>query len=723
MIVHSLEFYNFLPFYERQQMHFDAEKDSDRPFTLIIAPTNSGKTTTIRALRFLFYNEINDGEEIGNYHKLVNHRAKLDCPANRNVEAWVKAEITWGDGEKVTFRRRIEAARVGDGMDSFSDAVEGQLERQVLDERTGHDFVTDDEFQDRIDLYAPRLLFNSFFFAGEPGEGHIDPTTASGAGLEDDIRRLFRMGAWQKARDALMKIQRGLSAVDAQRDDLQAAAENAFSAYQKAQDNLNECKNEILKLEDIIERDKRARTETYRKLLDSRPKGDAAEKFHKEAKVWEEKKTSARAQEKSTRADAENLVVEDCGKAFVLDGLKAVEREIAVLREQDLLPADVSKDFINKLLEKADKCICGRSLSQSEETAREEIKRHLELSLASNTSSALQGLAKSLESKSGAQVSSFEENENERAKRIEDNLNAEMNFSLAADDAERKAADFAKKVDEADIEESRRLNREHHKLEQKISADEQTVGNLKRHLSSLETSLKKRKEEYQEAKIRLPKDQQAATQLRELKSNKIQATLELLEETERLLKESLRESLQERVRDYYDGSVTDGSVAKIEHNLCPRIYRNEVVMTALGGGQKLMLQLAFVVALADLYREVRDLYKSLGLILRNSDHISLFADAPFAHAAQTYNEAIVNFLARTPSPQVVLLLHKQQWNAVENHLDGKVKQAFGYCLNTPKEVESSEEYEFELDGNSTSLLNPLKPGEEAFSEIVPITVS
>jgi hypothetical protein len=721
MIIHSLEFYNFLPFHDKQSMHFDVAGRSEQPFTLIIAPTNSGKTTTIRALRFLFYNEINERESIPTFHKLINHRAKLECGNGEAVQSWVRADITWGEGERVIFRRRIEAYRAGRGIDEFRDSVNGLLEIQTLDDRRGNDYEAQPSLQSRIDLFAPRLLFNSFFFAGEPGEGHIDPTRA-GTGLAREIEGLFRVGVWDEARRVLLDVQKGLASVEANQNSLQRAVDEAFSASQKALENVNNCKGEILNLNNSIDLCESLRYDLESKLLDQRPKGEAARGYAEEADAWESKYTREANKESTARADAEGLAITDCGTAFILGDLRTVDVQIARLREQDLLPADVSPDFINKLLNRSLKCICDRPLDHSHEEARNAIARHLELSLASKTSSDLQGLAEKLSSTDTPNQFQWEKVIVERVERMRVSLQQMQTSALDAADAAQKEKALRSKVNAADIEEARNLERALHQLKNRLKLETTQLGDRMRLLSSLESSYKNKQKDYQEAKIRLPKSERAATQRREAKSTMIQSALDLLAETEGILRNSLRSSLQERVRVSYDAAATDGSVARIEPNLCPKIYRNGAVVTALGGGQKLMLQLSFVVALAELYNEIRNVFGKLGLVLRNSEHLSIFADAPFAHTAQEYNEAIVEFLAKSPSPQVVLLMHKQQWLAVEALIKGRIRQVFGYRLHSPKNSQS-DEYVFEYMTHSTSLLNHIGSGEESFSEIISLPVS
>ena len=58
MIIKQLRFCNFLVFPGEQVIDLPAEKESN--VVVILAPNNTGKTSVIRALKFLFYGYLSE---------------------------------------------------------------------------------------------------------------------------------------------------------------------------------------------------------------------------------------------------------------------------------------------------------------------------------------------------------------------------------------------------------------------------------------------------------------------------------------------------------------------------------------------------------------------------------------------------------------------------------------------------------------------------------------
>lgn len=710
MIIHFLEFHNFLAFHGTHRLDLCTEKNAEQPFCLILAPTNSGKTTTIRALRYLLYGKLDD-KPLSIHHNLISHKEKLSCKSGKRVQASVSAKISFGDKEPMTIRRRVAATRTGEGVAAFSDS---ELEFEKLELLThGNEWRECRKALDSlVEKFAPSLLFNLFVFSGEPGEGRIDPTTTDSR-LIDDLHSIFRIRAWSEAEEQVRTMLASLNADTTNMDAAGRQVESAWQRYEAAKSALERTKSEIVDSESDANLKKDQILQLTVKLNSMAPLTARAGELEKEIGETEEELLAARSMAQSARDRLKELFSRSRGWPWLAKELVWMKEWIpAQLQDEPSVP----RDLIDWLIKKRKACLCGSQLSLRS-PQRAEVERWKEQGAISNNTRRLRDLAEDLIS-----------GDSDGPSIISVAIRRDMKSALKSyeeghpkiDDLQLKINRLKNERDQIDDLEAKRFRSELTRLNKDRDDLLQRIGNLNAKLPSLERNIASAREDYSTAKRALRKDDKQEILKREQRGAKLAAILELLGSSRQALKNYLVEGLQQRLSNHYDSAAADGSKAKVSTALTPRIERNGVPMTAIGGGQKLMLELGYVVAIADLYNEICRSLKELGLSLQASGEVSIFADAAFAHAADTYNQRIVEFLARSNSSQVILLMHTAQWNNVKTWVEPLVHRCYGYRLHSPQPPKEITEYLAKVQEHDLTLIKGLPANAESFTEIINI---
>lgn len=710
MVIHFLEFHNFLAFHGTHRLELLTERNAAQPFCLILAPTNSGKTTTIRALRYLLYGRLDD-TPLSIHHNLISHKEKLSCRTGNKAQASVSAKIRFGDREPITIRRRVAAARTGEGIEAFSDR---ELEFEALELLTHGNKWRDcrEELNKLVEKFAPSLLFNLFVFSGEPGEGRIDPTTTD-ARLIDDLHSIFRIRAWSEAENQVRSMIASLKADTSKMDSAGLKVNLALQKYEEAKALVEKTKSEIFDAESDANLKKDQSLQLTIKLNNLAPLTTRAAELEREINEAEKVVKTARNTVESSKDRLRELFARSRGWPWLGNELAWMKDWIpAQLQEEPSVP----RDLVDWLLKKRKSCICGTEL-RLKSPERAEVEKWKDQGGKSTSNRGLRDLAEDLIS-----------GDSDGPKVISGAIRREMRSALENfDENEPKIGDLQLKISQLEAERNRiddaaakDLRVKLTKLNSERDALLQKVGNLTARLPGYERSVVSTRDEYAIAKRALRTGDKDELQKREQRSFRLTALLELLVSSRQTLKNQLVAGLQQRLSDHYDSAASDGSKAKVSSSLTPRIERNGVPMSAIGGGQKLMLELGYVVAVAELYNEICRSLKDLGLALQASGETSIFADAAFSNAADTYNQRIVEFLAASNSSQVVLLMHTTQWNSVKTWVEPLVHRCFGYRLHSPQPPKQRTEYRAIVQGHDLTLIQELPANAESYTEILNI---
>jgi len=115
MIFERLTLHNFQAFQGTSTIAFPEPGDS-KTIVLVLGPNNTGKSTVLRALRFLFYGSLAKYSR-ENAWQLANRRARAAAPTGTNIGVWVEARLVIADKDPVTIRRELRVRRTGNPQD------------------------------------------------------------------------------------------------------------------------------------------------------------------------------------------------------------------------------------------------------------------------------------------------------------------------------------------------------------------------------------------------------------------------------------------------------------------------------------------------------------------------------------------------------------------------------------------------------------------------------
>lgn len=711
MLLHSLEFNNFMMFHGKHRMEFPCEKNVDKPFTLILAPTNSGKTTTIRALRFLLYGNL-DGKPLGRPDKLISHREKLGCNKGDKVEAWVHAKIKFGPDadQTITFRRRIHSTRTGAGIDGFDPGTIHLEELQLQGGGAGNIWKGNaSKIEALIRTLAPNLLFNLFVFAGEPGEGRIDPT-ATDAKLIDDLHRIFRIDAWKDTRRTVTQMLDSLQNIGRTNNQAELKVATAWQLVLRQQALHTEAVQKIADLKEEIPGLEERTLGLATKIASLAPLTEKAELLQKEVLKLESLIHDAEQEISRTKESLKQCFSSISRTIWIEPAVAEVIKWIPKhIVEKPEIPERIVRWLLDAKKNTSQQCICGTKLCPDGK-AHEALSSLLRDKDRASSSEALQFVLKNSQELSGAPHIS-------RIDKISSHLQFLDQTATSKEDSQKLIVPKRRELEQLQSSEAKDALLELTRVREALRTKNRELGAIENSLDGMKHRIQAAKDDHRRCKTALPKNQQAELARNEERARILQSLLDLVNLTEQRLKHYLVEGMQQRLTSNYDSAATDGSHAKVSGALTPTIQRNGVTMTAVGGGQKLMLELAYVVALADVYREICNSFEDSDIALPSAGDVSIFADAAFAHSADQFNEQIVKFLSRSSAKQVCLLMHKAQWNNVKQWLEPKVGRCYGFRLNSALDLSHSEEYKASVKDHHLDLFTKIAANEEPFTKI------
>ena len=96
-------------------------------------------------------------------------------------------------------------------------------------------------------------------------------------------------------------------------------------------------------------------------------------------------------------------------------------------------------------------------------------------------------------------------------------------------------------------------------------------------------------------------------------------------------------------------------------------------------------------------------------------------DSVFGQTQGDYKRGVAALLPEHMT-QLIMLLAGQQWDSnVELGIEGKVSNAYGFELVSPREDIDEEDYLFNFQGKKISLLSRADPGKQAYTVIRELT--
>jgi hypothetical protein len=699
MIFKQLKFRDFLVFSGEQSLDLRSERDNS--LVVILAPNNTGKTSVIRALKFLFYGDLADCNESTAY-RLLNDRTRARYPSGSELLGYVQATVEF-DGQSLTVQRTIRARK--SGRDQWlNPAIE--LSEVRFGVNTVHIPDRQGILQGRLKTMVPPTLFDAFYFKGEPLDGKL---LGGISGIRKSLESFLHEDAWQEAEKAAESLRGQLT------KELEKLTEK-HADYRKLLQDEELIQNHLRKLADS-EAESREQLEaaTIRWNEVSETLAQLGSASEAESQLAQLKQCSSRrdqARQSRDRADAEisRSVGHSKGIPFLFGAIPIARRILSALRDDNILPADVSERFVERVLA-APKCVCGQIHTTD---TREAWTRYKDKTLNVDLSRGLSDLLRSVDDNGSH---SYVQLANATAHRIGTLMTQRASACAELDEQERQIRDLEKQLANSPVEAIRGHTRTLSELANSRQHLQDVLTKTKSDAGFVRKNLERIKAEKDKAK---PAGAIAQKERQFNKTRDRAERLRLLIQTSReVLKRSFHKVLQDSVAEYYDSAATDGSKARISRaDLLPKIESNGQVHGNLGGGQSQLLALAYIVSLARLRKTLHEQMIEIGIGLGKVDDQSFFLDSPFNHMTDHYAHAIARFL-RGNARQVVLLMARHQWNLVKNIIEPELERVYAFQFQTfpsiyedlKKKDANLTDSTYQVGKHRLTLVAPLPDGE------------
>jgi len=701
MIFERITLHNFQRYRGENSIEFPAPGKASS-IILVLAPNNSGKTTILYALRFLFYGHL-AGYDRETAWNLATDLCRSTTPLGEDIEVWVEARVSIGGEPPITLRRSLQTRQISAGRWK----TEGPFLFHKKTDRPNEKFQVDADgsLQTQIDAAVPQELFSWFYFAGEPAEGKM--SHGNSRALVEPLKKAIQLRRWTDAIHTASAVHTSLKAK------LQKEAKNhgEYANLLNKKDLVSRSKSDVVSGLATVQREiqdlQRSYSDIDGECLRTSKKAEESQKLFQRLKDQELKRDRAAGTLDQANAEISSLISKSAGMPLLAPVLPAIEKRLEALRKANLLPADISKGFIERLL-RASNCVCGRVHDHG---AKEHLEAYLKKTLATHTNNDLVNLANALEGGQDSRVISL-------IARYPGDLSRQLGKKS---DAIRALADSKAAIEEltpqvkaSSIEEFNKLVRRREEISREFRAKEKSRDELEGRLRTQEDSLKTINADL--AKARPKRGAEEASKL----ENAIAIAERLvanLRKGQQQFQDAVYELLQERLRQHFDSTVTGGNRAKLDRDtLLPVIVDPaDNIVKNPGGGEMQVLSIAFVAGLAELRTKINADLKKAGLAGRLLGEQSFVLDSPFTSADHNYMRAIADFLPNK-APQLLVLLAKQNWpDTVREALEPHIASAYGVTLHTSADAHDASSFEFQIGKKSVSLRKELRAGETAYT--------
>ncbi|WP_193211129.1 AAA family ATPase [Luteolibacter marinus] len=663
-------------------------------FVVILAPNNTGKTTIIRALKFLLYGEL----PAGNPWELVNDRTRDGASIGDNVSAWVEARIRINDDDPITVRRSLTVRRIDD---RGRWVVEGPALHCKKSDNRGEKYYKDDGFiQSKITRAVPEDLFSWFYFHGEPAGGKMAHGGADG--LRESLQKVIQLQRWDDSERLAEKLAKKIESEIATEVGANREYQQIQSQLETVQNGLKKSKEDLRKCENLLSEgsDKLAALEARTDEL-AAAAAKAKDTLSAIRKLENSKATAEREADSAARGYRDR-VAKLGGLPFLQALFDTADIRLEGLRKKNLLPAEVSKPFIERLI-KQEACVCGRP---HDDAAILSLREYLKGALATQTNSDLLELSRQLDPANGAPFRQRLVGHSDEIRRLRE----------VEGSARRRASETARQLDEL------------HPPDDGELTDFESLLKDRRILSSKLENIRDKKKELEHTAT---KQEQAIKAYRNQLSSigggrrggkvpklneelgKAQNLLDAIREGKDRFEASVASVLKRHLSQLFDNAVTSGNTASISSRTFLPVIRTSrgTVEANPGGGEKQVLELAFVIALSELRREINQTVRAAGLGGNLLGPQSFVLDSPFTSVDPNYMRVIAEFLPGK-ARQMIVLVAKQNWHdTIREALEDHVTMAYAVTLHTSSAIKEPDAYRFVFRGKKHDLLVKL-PGKE-----------
>jgi DNA sulfur modification protein DndD len=710
MLVDWLELDNFECYYtpqgsDPQRLEFSFS-GKGRNLTFFVARNNSGKTTIIRALRFLFYGKVDEMQ-------VVNNKALSEIGVGEELTIAVRAKVQFDypQGPKpVTLERKIVAKRLAD--------VEGHLRvrecsrSMALTRRETASRNKDFhglEATEMVKEQLPEELFPFYFLDGENLKNRLGLGGQSfDKSMLNSIHGSLYYSLFEKAEiicsKAQQNINRELSKLTKKSREMEEIQGECDQAKRRESTSRDSCKKQSAEFDKSNEEYKRLE-DRYIELLKSESQSAKDE--------LEKSQQQERALLKDKQRYEDNIqekLSEVLPYAFMERAGSIADKVISSLHDRNIFPVNITEDLITELIDQQ-KCICGSSLVKGSaglktlEAYREQaIRQNMDEDLREVRSVVSKGsdfggsaLARLQKSRSGLEkdLAAY----NEKATHL------------------LKCQDHIRRMDRK-VEQGHDSALRDCLLQRNRARDKKDE--LQRIVQRLELDITRWKAELQRAEARYAKIAPAGgkvEQLLALNSN-LKRVGELIERSKKEIQNEIKSRLERHTEDIYEKISTDNSYAIIQPNLLPGI-RNEGQKQNQGGGQKKVLTMAYMVGLANVRKEIcSELRKHFYLKVTGDQ--CFFMDSIYSDMDIEYQRNVTEILPTFVKQLLILVAPQNCTEAVQEKLAGHVTAIYK-ALHYTSKVRGDDPKTVNLWGNTVNLVESLQDGL-AYSQLEKLEV-
>ncbi|HVZ16090.1 MAG TPA: AAA family ATPase, partial [Terriglobales bacterium] len=439
MIFHRLEISDFLVFKGKNTLTFPVT-DDEPSMVVVLAPNNSGKTTIIKALRFLLYGTRPPGE-------LCNHAAVDELRPGDRLNAWVGATVSVGN-RSYTFRRRIDARKTKDGASE----IENVILEQTQHDRGGYVYSPDQgEITRLLNSLVPEALFDFFYFQGETLADKLLQRSAHSS-IGEALATLLHHKQWIRAAEAVDAVHAKLAEDIQDLSEVDRAYADQLKLVTQLEEKVAQSTRESAEFEQTT-RDAAAEYESLgRQILDI----STGKSFEDVAKKLDQiRKEFIDAGNQTGRVETEiaQTIGDSRGLPFFHDAFGAARAVLDSMQRENLLPADVVEGFLQRILDHQ-RCLCGRSLNEHEAEARAAVEAYRTRALSQDVNAALLDLLDRLSPNVQRNFTKFAIS---AAQGLEDQLLRRKKLLLRSKELESQASTLEDEIKRSNHEEVLRL--------------------------------------------------------------------------------------------------------------------------------------------------------------------------------------------------------------------------------------------------------------------------
>ncbi|MCY3635519.1 MAG: AAA family ATPase [bacterium] len=668
--------------------------DLSTDITVVIGQNSAGKTALLNAFVWGLYGQTTPG--FSKPDDLCNHKAKHDLGVGEATQTEVAVTFLHGTGDaecRYEARRSLKVTRTGPGQADFAEEEPQFVLNCYPTGLAGDARTTRGEAAEReVQAIIPASLNPYFFFPAENIGSSIGASDARAASVKEAVSVLLGLKRFEVA-DAAIKRALHLPKLKAKTsNDLEIR--KAQQREELARDNYEDVDKELSELSGEIQAVGRLKEEAEQAVGRVRSERALIERRSKIQRKYEGAQQAAR----SAEAQRRQVLSDECFNLFGAKSLSDARDVLDRAKSDDKIPPKVSAGLLDDLIDNAEACICGQSITDHALSTLRELRQGI-----------VDDIVAELASNVRARVS--ERCEQLSARTDEYAPHAVLRAAnKAISDAHRDMATWLGERDEFDADNP--------SVGEDASSDPFTAW---KKWTGQHEQLKSRQKKLEDRKEELSKERrEAATQFERLLEKRGKAdniskarghlarVEEAVEDIQRALSDGSRGDLERAINQIASQVLLRDYTIHLTPNFDIEARQNGIDVGA-SSSEHAWVTFAFVGAitgLIDAYDRRLDSMGDAGNVsLEPGDGYPLVLDAPFSPFGEDYAK---EFAKRLPglAPQSVLIVREDQLDYLGPILDAGPTKVRAYLMCLYGRTTAEKQEIIWRDGSSRAYVKP-----------------